>query len=90
MVEIKTINGLPRDVSCRMEVLMKDGSKFTSQVDYPKGSIQNPMTPEERRNKFIKLSSDILSEEKQKKLEERVFEIEKIKDVSELFNLVVR
>jgi 2-methylcitrate dehydratase PrpD len=89
MVEIRTIDGLPRDVSCRMEVLLKDGSTYTSQVDYPKGSIQNPLTPEERRAKFKKLSSGILAEEKQRKVEERIYELEEMKDISELFDLVV-
>ena len=89
MVQILTIDGLPRDVSCRMEVLLKDGSTYTSQVDYPKGSIQNPMTPDERRAKFNKLSTGILDEEKQKSVEEKVIELEKMKDISELLELVV-
>lgn len=89
MVEIRTMEGLPRDVSCRMEVLRKDGSKYASQVDYPKGSIENPMTPEERRNKFQRLSSGILDEERQKRVEERVFEMETIEDISGLLHVVV-
>jgi 2-methylcitrate dehydratase PrpD len=89
MVEIRTVDGLPRDVSCRMEVLLKDGSTYTSQVDYPKGSIQNPLTPEDRRAKFKKLSSGILDEEKQRNVEERIYELEKMKDITELFDLVV-
>ena len=88
MVEIKPIDGLPRDVSCRMEVCLTDGSQYTSQVDYPKGSIQNPMTPSERRDKFQKLTAHILDAEKQKKVEALVFEIEKTKDVSQLLALV--
>jgi 2-methylcitrate dehydratase PrpD len=89
MVNIRTVDGLPRDVSCRMEVLLKDDSTYTSQVDYPKGSIQNPLTPEERGAKFKKLSSGILDEEKQRKVEERISELEKMKDISELLDLVV-
>ena len=89
MVEIHTMEGLPREVSCRMEVLLKDGSKYTSQVDYPKGSIENPMTTEERRTKFQRLSSDLLDGERQKRVEETVFEMEKIRDISGLLDLVV-
>ena len=88
IVEIHTVDGLPRDVSCRMEVSLKDGSKYTSQVDYPKGSIQNPLTSDERRAKFNKLSEDILNEDKRRRVEEKIFELEKIKDVSELLGLV--
>jgi 2-methylcitrate dehydratase PrpD len=89
-VEIRTIDGLPRDVSCRMEVVLKDGSKHLSQVDYPKGSRENPMTPEERREKFRKLSSEVLDEKKQKGFEEIISGIENLKDVSTLLSLVVK
>jgi 2-methylcitrate dehydratase PrpD len=89
MVEIQTVDGLPRDVSCRMEIVLKDGSQFVSQVDYPKGSIQNPLTPEEKREKFNSLSSDILDGRTRKRIEETVFKIEKVKDVSKLMSLVV-
>jgi len=89
-VEIRAIDGLPRDVSCRMEVILKDGSRHVSQVDYPKGSRENPMTLEERREKFKKLSSEVLDEKKQKGLEEIISGIENLKDVSTLLSLVVR
>jgi 2-methylcitrate dehydratase PrpD len=90
MVEILTVEGLPRDVSCRMQIVLRDGSQFLSQVDYPKGSIENPMTPEEKREKFKSLSSDILDGRTRKRIEETVFRIEKVKDVSKLMKLVVR
>ena len=90
MVEIQAINGLPREVSCRIQVELKDGAKYVSQVDYPKGSIQNPMTLAERREKFRILSSDVLDEERQKRVEESVFEIEKTKDIPNLISMVVR
>jgi 2-methylcitrate dehydratase PrpD len=90
MVEIKTVDGLPRDVSCRMEIVLRDGSQFVSQVDDPKGSIENPMTPQEKREKFNSLSSDILDGRTRKRIEETVFKIEKVKDVSKLMSLVVR
>ena len=89
MVEIRTMDGLPREVSCRMELFLKDGSKCTSQVDYPKGSIENPMTSEDRRNKFQRLSVNVLDKDQQKRVEERVLRIEQEKDISELFDLVV-
>jgi 2-methylcitrate dehydratase PrpD len=89
MVESRTIDGLPRDVSCRMEVTLKDGAHYVTQVDYPKGSMQNPMTPDERRAKFKKLSSGILDEDKQRRVEERIFDLENREDISEILELVV-
>ena len=90
MAEIRSVDGLPRDVSCRIEVVLKDGSQHVSQVDYPKGSIQNPMTAEEKREKFRDLSSGILGKKEQAKVESTIFEIEKLKDVSKLMGLLVR
>lgn len=89
MVESRTIDGLPRDVSCRMEVTLKDGSHYITQVDYPKGSMQNPMTPDERRAKFTKLSSGILDEDKQRRVEKSISDLEKIEDASEILELVI-
>lgn len=90
MVAIKPLDGLPRGVSCRMEVTLADGTRYTSQTDYPKGSIQNPMTPAERRDKFRKLSAGILDTETQQRVEEMVFEMEAVKDVAQLLTLVTQ
>ena len=48
------------------------------------------MSAEERRQKFSELSSDLIGEERKKMIEQKVFELEKLKDVSELMSLVVR
>ncbi len=88
MVEIKPREGLPRGVSCLMEVCLTDGAKYSSQTDYPKGSIQNPMSPSERRDKFRKLAADTLDAETRRRVEEMVFEMETVKDVTELLNIV--
>ena len=42
-----------RDVQPQsVEIVTKDGKSYFNRVDYPKGSPQWPMTPEERKNKF--------------------------------------
>ena len=41
---------------------MGDGRKLVSQVDYPKGSIQNPMSEDEMRGKFEHLAAPVLGE----------------------------
>jgi len=89
LVKIQMVEGLPRDVSCRMEVLLKSGETYTSQVDYPKGSIQNPMNDAERWDKFQQLSENILDEDKQKSVRDMVLAMEKVTDVSELLTLLV-
>lgn len=90
MVEVRVMEDLPRAVSCRMEMTLHDGSKYTTQVDHPKGSSQNPMTPEERRNKFRRLSSPLITENQQNRIEGKVHGLEEVKDVAELLEYLVR
>lgn len=52
---------LSRGVSCRMIARMRDGSTYTSVVDYPKGSAQNPLSDHELAAKFRSLTSPYLA-----------------------------
>ncbi|MGZ5138473.1 MAG: hypothetical protein ACXWCX_11770, partial [Burkholderiales bacterium] len=88
--EITTISedaSLPRGVSCRMTVTLRDGRTLTSQVDYPKGSIQNPMSDEEMRAKFQSLAVPVIGEKRAAALAEQVQDLEKVANVSELMKL---
>ena len=87
MVEIEAVSDLPRGVSCRMEVTLSDGTRALSQVDYPRGSPENPLTAEELREKFRTLSSGVIGVRAQAEIERIVFELEGVKDVSALIGL---
>lgn len=88
MMEIRSVDNLPRGVSCRMEIICKSGEAYSAQIDYPKGSPQNPMTLKDRRHKFKRLTMGVLSEQVQAKAEEKVFEIETLKDVAEILTII--
>ena len=90
LVEIKVDASLPRGVSCRMTMIMKDGRKFVSQVDYPKGSIQNPMTDDELRAKFESLAQPVLGAGRATRIADLVNSIEKCADVAELMRLTAK
>lgn len=81
---------LPRGVSCRMTVTMKDGKKFTAQVDYPKGSIQNPMSDAEIRAKFDSLAQPVLGAARAARVAAMVQDIERCGDVGELMRLTAK
>jgi 2-methylcitrate dehydratase PrpD len=87
MVTIREDASLPRGVSCRMILTLADGRKLTSQVDYPKGSIQNPMSDEEMRAKFDSLAAPVVGAKRAGALAERVMDLERVRDVSELMKL---
>jgi len=78
---------LPRGVSCRMTATLRGGRKLTAQVDYPKGSIENPMSDDEMRTKFESLANPVIGEKRARALAEQVQDLERVADVSELLKL---
>lgn len=87
MVTISEDPALPRGVSCRMTVTMRDGRTLTSQVDYPKGSIENPMSEDELHSKFESLAGPVIGPKRAASLAEQVMALEKVSDVSDLMKL---
>ena len=79
---------LPRGVSCRMVVKMLDGQTYTAQVDYPKGSVQNPMSDAELAAKFRTLASPRLKREQIEQVIQMADEIEKLESIATLMKLV--
>jgi 2-methylcitrate dehydratase PrpD len=78
---------LPRGVSCKMTMTLNDGRRFVSQVDYPKGSIQNPMSDDELRAKFDSLAAPVIGAARAAQIAELAGEVDKCGDVSELMRL---
>ncbi|MBI1990754.1 MAG: MmgE/PrpD family protein [Betaproteobacteria bacterium] len=81
---------LPRGVSCRMKMTMSDGRRFEAQVDYPKGSIRNPMSNDELRAKFDSLAGPVLGAARAAQLAERVGAVDKCGDIGELMRLAAK
>jgi 2-methylcitrate dehydratase PrpD len=88
LVEIAVDSTLPRGVSCRMTAEMDDGTQFVSQVDYPKGSIQNPMSEAELRAKFDSLAVPVLGTARADELASMVAHLESCRDVGDLTALL--
>lgn len=81
---------LPRGVSCKMIATLSDGRTFTSQIDYPKGSIQNPMNDVELLGKFTSLAAPVIGTKRAATLADAVMHIEKCSDVSALLKLTAK
>ncbi len=60
MLAIEVDPSLPRGVSCYLTVETAGGVRLTAQVDHPRGSIANPMTPEEMSRKVHMLADPVL------------------------------
>jgi 2-methylcitrate dehydratase PrpD len=87
LIEFTVDECLPRGVSCRMTIEMSDGRKFVTQVDHPKGSIQNPMTDEELRSKFVYLAEPIIGKSRSAQLADKVEKIEHVPNIRSLMKL---
>ncbi len=90
LVRIVPNSSLPRGVSCRMSVETADGRRLTTQVDHPKGSIENPMTGEEMNAKVHRLADDVLGAAQVVRLIDTVGQIEAVKDLRELMSVLTR
>jgi len=86
-VEFVADKKLPRGVSCKMTVETNDGRKLVSQVDYPKGSIQNPMSDDELRAKFDSLAVPVLGDKRAAQLADMVKNVERCDNVRKLMAL---
>ena len=90
LAKFETVGGLPRGVSVRITATQSDGRKFSSQVDYPKGSIQNSMSDDELRAKFESLAGPVIGEKRCAALADAAMNVEKIANIAHLMKLTVR
>lgn len=88
MLKITVDDTLPRGVSCKLVIEMEDGTKYESQVDYPKGSIQNSMSDDELRAKFDSLTIPVIGTERSAQAAQIIANIEDCNDLSALIALL--
>ncbi|WP_164730497.1 MmgE/PrpD family protein [Pelagibacterium montanilacus] len=90
LVEIVVDDSLPRGVSCLMEVTTSaGGSELSSQIDHPKGSIENPMNRDEHRAKVRLLAEPVVGAGGVQQLFDAVDALESAGSVSALVSAVV-
>lgn len=87
ITRIETDDGLPRGVSCHTTITMASGEAYVSQVDYPKGSIENPMSDDELRAKFESLAAPVVGSLRCAQITDAVARIERCANVGGLMRL---
>jgi 2-methylcitrate dehydratase PrpD len=60
LVKVVPDDTLPRGVSCLMTLETESGAVHRSQVDHPRGSIANPMTPDDMHSKVHMLADGVI------------------------------
>lgn len=64
------------------------GREFTKQLDFPKGDPRNPLSDREIEEKFSALAEGVLSGPAQRRVKDAVWQLEKLRSVSELMRLL--
>jgi len=72
-----------------VEVLMRDGRQYRSQVLSPKGDPTNPLTPAEVQQKFINLTGKLLPNRRRVEVLELVDQLETLPSLRKLIELLV-
>jgi 2-methylcitrate dehydratase PrpD len=88
-IRIQTDARLPRGVSCYMTIKLKSGKNYSSQIDDPKGSIENPMSDEELRGKFEALAVPVVGVVRASRIADMVMRIERCSNIGDLMRLTV-
>lgn len=72
----------------RMQIVTKSGKKFSEMVLHWRGHYKNPLPDKEIEDKFNSLSRDLLLPEQRQELTSLVWNMEKVKDVSRIMELL--
>lgn len=78
----------PREFPGIVEIIMKKGEKYKARIDTPKGSIQNPLSWQDVREKFTMLSVPVLGSKKAGAIIEMIDNIETVDDMGTLTALL--
>ncbi len=80
----------PGTLAAHVEIRTKNGRRFEEDNIYPKGHPQNPMTDEEIKDKFRRLSLNTLDRVQTEKIAEKVYDLEWVKRAYELIQLLLK
>ena len=79
---------LPEKFPARAVIRTKDGKILEKMLERPHGDGLEPLPMEELREKYETLASSIFSRKRAKKIEEKMLNLEKMKDLSEVADLL--
>ena len=72
------------------EIRTKDGRRFFTRIDYPKGDPENPLSWEELIEKFDNLTKPIYSKGRRNRIIEKIQQLEKEEDITNLTSLFIK
>ncbi|NIV94100.1 MmgE/PrpD family protein [candidate division KSB1 bacterium] len=78
----------PEKQPSKVTIQLKSGEEHSAQLDYPKGDPREPMSEEDLITKFEGLSSELLSEKKQKEIKDAIWNLENFESTGEFMSLL--
>jgi len=78
----------PKQFRAWAEVDVADGRTLRSELEYPKGDPENPVTWDEMKEKFVALSSPVISAERQQEIIAAVEALDQISDMRQFAALL--
>ncbi|MEW6671920.1 MAG: MmgE/PrpD family protein [Thermodesulfobacteriota bacterium] len=78
----------PQEEPSEITVQLKDGATYRASVNFAKGSLGNPLTEEELRDKFRILAGNVLSRATVESIIDSVSNLEKLHNIGELTGLI--
>jgi len=81
-------NKYPSARPTTVEIILKDGSRYVSHVDFPFGEPENPPTAEQIKHKFVKWVGRYTNQEKVQKILKIIENIEKLENIDQLTSLL--
>jgi 2-methylcitrate dehydratase PrpD len=78
----------PERYTSIVEVATADGRTLSHRVEYAKGTMQNPLTPEEIHAKYLKLATTVTTVGRAEQIAETVRRIDRLPDVARLADLL--
>ena len=73
--------GRPERYSSIVEIATADGRRLCRRVDHTKGTMENPLTPEEIHQKYMKLATTVASAAHAERIANAVRRIQRLEDV---------
>ena len=80
----------PDEQPCRVIVKLTDGRSFTKERAYPKGDPRDRLSSAELERKFATLADGVLSKERQSQISQIIESLEKVTEIGDLMNLLVK
>ncbi len=78
----------PKRYPNRVEIILRNGQRWETRVDFPKGSVEQPMTFDEVAGKFRSLAGGTMTASEADRIVEAVDGLEKLTDIRDLTQLL--